>query len=242
MSYLIKYHKMYKIIQKKCVGCGNVFDGNKVRSYCSHKCFLDQSSTFKAKTFRKNNLPWNKEMRGESSHSFGNKFALGNKLSEETKRNIGINGFHYGMSGKKHSEETRLKMSESRKGQKSYLWQGGKTSLNFSIRASYVYQALRRKVLIRDDFICQSCSKKGGALHVNHKKPFAQILKENKVDSLAKAISCLELWDENNLETLCVDCHKLTDSYLNRWHKHTSQPNELQAPQGELSNNLATVT
>lgn len=34
----------------------------------------------------------------------GNK---GKKLSEETKRKIGLNGFHFGMLGKHHSEEWR---------------------------------------------------------------------------------------------------------------------------------------
>ena len=40
----------------------------------------------------------------------------GHIQTEETKKKIGKNGFHYGMKGKTHSEETKQKMSESRTG------------------------------------------------------------------------------------------------------------------------------
>ncbi len=46
----------------------------------------------------------------------------GSKLSEETKRKISLNGFHYGMKGKKHSIGTRKKMSEAQKGEKNPFW------------------------------------------------------------------------------------------------------------------------
>lgn len=40
----------------------------------------------------------------------------GRKHSEETKRKISENGFHLGMLGKKHSEEAKIKMSQSKIG------------------------------------------------------------------------------------------------------------------------------
>lgn len=40
----------------------------------------------------------------------------GHAQTEETRRKIGMNGYHYGMSGKKHSDATKKKMSETRKG------------------------------------------------------------------------------------------------------------------------------
>jgi hypothetical protein len=86
--------------------------------------------------FKKGIIPWNKDKKGKESHSFGNKYALGNKLSEEAKRKIGLNGFHYGMLGKKQTIETRRKMSESHKGEKAYQWQGGITPKNAKIRNS----------------------------------------------------------------------------------------------------------
>lgn len=55
------------------------------------------------KGFSKGYIPWNK----------------GKHISEETKKKIGLNGFHYGMKGKHLSEETRKKMSEARSGEKN---------------------------------------------------------------------------------------------------------------------------
>lgn len=59
----------------------------------------------------------------------------GKKLSAETKRKIGLNGYHYGMLGKHMSEEVKRKMSISHKGlntwskgkigEKSGNWKGG---------------------------------------------------------------------------------------------------------------------
>lgn len=46
-------------------------------------------------------------------------FKKGAKLSEETKRKIGLNGFHYGMLGKKHNDSTKQKLSTIRKGIKT---------------------------------------------------------------------------------------------------------------------------
>jgi len=46
------------------------------------------------------------------------------KLSEETKKKIGLNGFHYGMLGKKFSEESKRKLSIALKGKN--IWMKGR--------------------------------------------------------------------------------------------------------------------
>jgi hypothetical protein len=43
---------------------------------------------------------------------------------------------------------------------------------------------------------------------------FSEILKEYNVKTLDDAHKCKELWDINNGRTLCINCHKLTDTYL----------------------------
>ncbi len=44
--------------------------------------------------------------------------------TEETKRKIGLNGFHYGMLGRHHSLKTKIKLSELRKDEKNANWKG----------------------------------------------------------------------------------------------------------------------
>lgn len=43
----------------------------------------------------------------------------------------------------------------------------------------------------------------------------ATIIRENNIMTLTDAVKCEELWNINNGITLCKECHKKTDSYLN---------------------------
>jgi len=82
---------------------------------------------------------------------------MGRKLSEEHKRKVSE-----GMRGKKNalgyspSEETRKKLSISNKGEKSYLWQGGKSFEPYTIDWT---ETLKRSIRERDHYICQLCDK-----------------------------------------------------------------------------------
>jgi 5-methylcytosine-specific restriction endonuclease McrA len=60
-------------------------------------------------------------------------------------------------------------------------------------------KAWRTAVFERDNYICQTCRRRGSRLQANHKKPWA-LFPELR-------------FDVDNGETLCVECHKLTDSY-----------------------------
>jgi 5-methylcytosine-specific restriction endonuclease McrA len=100
------------------------------------------------------------------------------------------------------SIETRRKLSESHKGEKSYLWQGGKTKKNLAIRKSFEYKIWRVSVFERDEYTCQVCMEVGGKLHAHHIKSFAHYPELR--------------FDINNGITLCVDCHKLTDNYMGK--------------------------
>ncbi len=65
----------------------------------------------------------------------------------------------------------------------------------------------RQKVFERDNFTCQECNQRGGKLQAHHIKPYAKYPEFRRVLS-------------NGL-TLCVDCHKETDTYgwANYWKK-----------------------
>ena len=54
------------------------------------------------------------------------------------------------------------------------------------------WRRLRRRILARDSWVCQSCGKLLGMAQVDHIKP---VFKGGKVH------------DESNLQSLCVSCH-----------------------------------
>lgn len=161
---------MYKLIRKKCKNCGKEYRGKPKSIYCSKLCSSKDSKT----KFKKGLIPWNKDIKGKKSHSFGKKYALGNKLSEDTKRRIGLNGFHYGMLGKKASIETRKKQSKAHSGENNYNWQYGITSKNAKIRNGIEYRLWRESVFARDSWICQKYGTRGGKLRAHHIKNFSQ--------------------------------------------------------------------
>lgn len=125
----------------------------------------------------------------------------GIKLSEDTRKKISLSriGRPSGMLGKKHKIETRKKMSEVRSGEKSFFWRGGITEINFKIRHSFEYKLWRESVFRRDDWTCVWCKQKGGVLNADHIKSFSLY------PELRFAI--------DNGRTLCVVCHRTTDTY-----------------------------
>jgi 5-methylcytosine-specific restriction endonuclease McrA len=88
-------------------------------------------------------------------------------------------------------------------------WKGGITPANKKIRASEEYKQWREAVFRRDRFTCVWCGQKGGALHADHIKPFANYPK------LRLTVS--------NGRTLCVECHKKTPTYLGGTRRRTAK-------------------
>ncbi len=106
--------------------------------------------------------------------------------------------------GMKHTEETKEKQSNAQKGEKGSNWQGGKTEEKDTIRNSAEYKKWRMSVFERDNYTCQKCDARSGngkeiIINADHVKPFSKFPK-------------LRL-DTNNGRTLCIDCHKETDTY-----------------------------
>jgi hypothetical protein len=96
-----------------------------------------------------------------------------------------------------------------------------KTLLNVAIRQTDEYAQWRSAVFQRDSFRCVWCKDANKAINADHIKKFAFILKENKINSVEEALKCDELWDIANGRTLCVQCHKQTDTFGN---KHPKKP------------------
>lgn len=181
----------------------------KKSEYCSKSTKFKKGIRASPETeFKKGNVPWNK----------------GKKRSEETKKKQkqkmqGREPWNKGLTKEidsriKCSEETRRKMSERNKGDKSWLWKGGITPLSKKIRNGVDLKLWRDVVFKRDNYTCIWCgarNKKGKKviLNADHIKPFSLF------PELRFAI--------DNGRTLCKDCHRKTKTYAGKIHSVITQ-------------------
>ena len=136
--------------------------------------------------FKKGYTPWNKGKKGK---------------------------YHIWPNGRKMSEVMKKKIRKSlldKTGKNARNWQGGKTNLQMIIRSCFKYRQWRSDIFTRDDFTCQDCGRRGGDLEAHHIKEFSTIIKENKIKTVQGALACEELWNINNGQTLCKECHNKT--------------------------------
>jgi len=92
----------------------------------------------------------------------------GKKMSAES-----IENNRKGQLGKVLSIETRKKISEAKKGDKSYPWKGGVTPANRKIRNSFEMKLWRKACFERDNWTCQKYGVRTGGLEVHHINNFA---------------------------------------------------------------------
>lgn len=165
---------------------------------------------------QKGYIPWNKGKKGVQIVSKETRI----KIGEKSKGNTNTLGKHWKVinrKGVKKSEHTKKLIkfantgkhyshkTEYKKGENHPNWKGGITSINQRIRTSVQYKLWKKVVLERDKFTCIWCGTKDKTLHVDHIKPFSLY------PELRFAI--------DNGRTLCIDCHKTTETYCVRKHK-----------------------
>jgi len=150
--------------------------------------------------------------------------------SEETKRKIGEANK---ISIKKLWQDLEYKRCMSiahtgKLGVNASNWKGGISSLKTRIRILPEYKQWTKQVYERDNYTCQECGQWGGKLEAHHIKAFSIILAEflkeynqfspiDDKETLVRLATKYEpFWNISDGKTMCKDCHKLTDTYLNK--------------------------
>lgn len=110
--------------------------------------------------------------------------------------------------GKELSSEVRVKISNSQRGPNAHNWRGGIAKENTVVRNSVEYKLWREAVYKRDNWTCVFCGRRGVRIQADHIKPFAHY------PELRFAI--------DNGRTLCVPCHKTTETYGGKYMKKSN--------------------
>lgn len=103
-----------------------------------------------------------------------------------------MNGF--GRIGKNHTEETKKKISATKRSISIDDWVGFAGEEDYRLRRLF-RNVLQGKVFIRDNYTCQMCGDYGCDLQVHHLKSWVDYPDFR--------------FDTSNCQTLCVKCHYL---------------------------------
>lgn len=173
--------------------------------------------------FKKGHTPWSKGKRFTQEHR--NKLSesrkkngnippnrKGSKMSKEARIKIGLAGI-----GRHQSPESIEKGAIKRRGKLNWNWKGGITPERKKLYFTPEYKLWRKSVFERDNYTCIWCGQKGGYLNADHIKPWALF------PELRFAI--------DNGRTLCLSCHKKTDTWGGRSQRKKAEWSNIdQAP------------
>lgn len=189
-----------------CKICTKYFKYNsneRARKYCSRECYHKSRIGIPVGIGRVLSVEVRKKISEKRKGSKMPPFSAEHrkKLSEWQKGKPKRNGW-------KHSIETRTKISKSHLGEKNPQWKGGISPINDRIRLSMNYKLWRTAVFERDKYTCILCGdNRGGNLQADHIKRFCDFPELR--------------FDINNGRTLCIDCHRKTDTYGNRGRNYS---------------------
>ena len=122
----------------------------------------------------------------------------GYKPSEETKQRMRLAAIEQVRNGTRIFPNNSGKKRPDITGSKHPRWRGDYPE-QYRLRNSVEMENWRKAVFERDDYRCLSCGERGGKLNADHIWPFSQFLRLR--------------FDINNGRTLCVDCHRQTETY-----------------------------
>jgi len=226
------------MLKKNCLVCGKEYIIQEYRKntakYCSIQC---QHQAIKGDG---NGKAWLGKKRSTETVLKIKETLKGRRLSPETEfkkgdrsnyerlikwRENGGKPWNTGTKGLSKSNSGSFNVTGGRKpdnkGVKHWNWKDGRSPLRKAIQSMPEYPTWRTAVFERDKYTCQECNKIGGRIQSHHIKPFYKIIEDNNITTTDQARGCKELWDVSNGQTLCVPCHKQTDSYLTNQYKKT---------------------
>lgn len=102
-------------------------------------------------------------------------------------------------TGKKQSEDMVEKRMKNSRGENHWRWTGADKYKERRIRNCWEYKKWRKAVFERDNYTCVACGKRGCYLQADHIMPFAFY------EELRFSI--------DNGRTLCLECHKNTETF-----------------------------
>ena len=190
-----------------CVGCKQPFMARpceaSVKHYCSWDCrYPHANKTKTCPTCKKKFVP----VPGRfETQIYCQQSCL--KRTGEFKQRVRI-----AMTGRVSS--TRGKPRPWLRGSGSHFWRGGVSEANRTEKANFSstleWKVFHRAMLRRDNYTCKICGAKTMKglrvqLHLDHIKPYSLYPK-------------LRL-DPKNVRTLCVDCHRKTDTWGGKVHR-----------------------
>ena len=224
-----------------CRYCGKKFvtrkrEKSRIIKFCSKECYHKslQKIVFCEECGKQ--ILYNKNNKRTNKHFCSVECSIKNRqkgLSPEHKENISKS-----LKGKPLSDELKQKLSNAKKGKpikhfienseeirnkiskaltgKPQPWNRGENHFNYNPNSQHKernvaygrveYKNWRKKVFERDNYTCQRCGKRGVELNAHHTIPWA--------------INEKERYNIENGITLCIECHKLTDSYGNKIKKN----------------------
>ena len=157
---------------------------------------VTKASAQKARDAIRGNPPWNKGLKASDDERI--------KRSTDAAHKAMIGHIPWN-KGTKGIMKSNLGSFSNRKysGSNHYNWKGGITPINLAIRNSLEYKLWRTSVFERDNYTCIIGGKAHGSkLEADHIKPF----------SLYPELR----FQLSNGRTLCIDCHKKTDTWGNK--------------------------
>jgi hypothetical protein len=208
------------MLTKNCIVCGkkiikpineSLKNWNNRRKFCSRKC---------ADIWKKG-----KRCSPDTEFKKGQKaihpIKKGQHFSPKTEFKKGSIPWNKGKSGVMPIPWNKGKHFIQIMGKNNPNWKNGATQLREKIRKLLEYREWRTSIFQRDGWTCQKCGRKRKVgdrliIEAHHIISFNEIIKRYKIKTVKDALSCKLLWDIKNGQTLCISCHKQTDSYLNQ--------------------------